>query len=231
VRAVSTLVTAQVLCDCVVGLHRCAQIIYPVSVLFIGLDARYTGSTPREDESMNDETDKAVDPYNMENPLGDAMSIEARATSMRRFGGVAMLFSLGGLMLYLAITEPPQSVGWHGFLVLFGLAVLYVADKMRRATSGGIKLTKDGLFTSEGEKIVGLENVKTIERGVFAFKPSHGFTVTLYQKETRGWAPGLWWRFGRRVGVGGVIHASQTKLMAEVLAAMTHQRNVEAAND
>jgi hypothetical protein len=175
---------------------------------------------------MSDKTDKTTEAFDLKDPMGGDMAIEAQATTIRRWSGVAVLFMLGGLMLYLAVTQPPQSIVWHGFLVLFGLAIFYVGDKMRRATSGGIHLTKDGLFTADGDKIVGIENVKTIERGVFAFKPSHGFTVTLFEKEARGWAPGLWWRFGRRVGVGGVIHASQTKLMAEVLAAMTHQRNM-----
>jgi hypothetical protein len=49
-------------------------------------------------------------------------------------------------------------------------------------------------------------------------KPSNGFTVVMETKQPRAWAPGLWWRVGRRVGVGGVTGASQTKFMAEQIA-------------
>jgi hypothetical protein len=57
-----------------------------------------------------------------------------------------------------------------------------------------------------------------VERGAFAFKPSNGFLVRLDKPLGRGWAPGLWWRLGRLLGVGGVTSASQSKAMAEILS-------------
>ena len=35
----------------------------------------------------------------------------------------------------------------------------------------------------------------------------------------RRWEPGLWWRIGRRIGVGGVTPASQSKVMADLISA------------
>jgi hypothetical protein len=34
------------------------------------------------------------------------------------------------------------------------------------------------------------------------------------------WVPGLWWRIGRSVGVGGMTGAAETKMMAEMIEAM-----------
>jgi hypothetical protein len=44
--------------------------------------------------------------------------------------------------------------------------------------------------------------------------------LRLSDKAPRAWYPGLWWRMGRRVGIGGVTSAAQTKAMAEIIAAM-----------
>ena len=40
----------------------------------------------------------------------------------------------------------------------------------------------------------------------------------------RVWRPGIWWRIGRRVGIGGVMPGHQTKAMAEILAALQAER-------
>ena len=37
--------------------------------------------------------------------------------------------------------------------------------------------------------------------------------------------PGLWWRIGRRIGVGGVTPASQSKVMADLITARLIERD------
>jgi hypothetical protein len=32
----------------------------------------------------------------------------------------------------------------------------------------------------------------------------------------------MWWRIGKRLGVGGILNASQAKLMADMLSARVH---------
>lgn len=154
----------------------------------------------------------------------DAPLVEVKSSVMRRYSGLAVLFMLGALLLYISFVKPPEDLGWQVFLILFGLAIMYLGEKMRKATLKSVLLTREGIFSSDGTKLVGIENVKSIDRGVFAFKPSNGFTVVMHEKQPRHWAPGLWWRLGKRLGVGGVVQASQTKSMAEVLAALVHQR-------
>jgi hypothetical protein len=63
--------------------------------------------------------------------------------------------------------------------------------------------------------IVPIDQIRSVERGVFAFKPSNGFTIRLKSKAPAAWQPGLWWRAGRSVGVGGVTSSTPAKFMAE----------------
>jgi hypothetical protein len=65
-----------------------------------------------------------------------------------------------------------------------------------------------------------------VERGAFALKPSNGFTLVMKHKSPRAWAPGIWWRTGYRVGVGGVTAAGQSRFMAEQIALMIARRDV-----
>jgi len=73
-------------------------------------------------------------------------------------------------------------------------------------------------------------DIERVDRGVFAFKPSNGFLVRTREPSARAWRPGLWWRFGRRIGVGGVTSANQTKAMSEILAAMLAERDYASYN-
>ena len=69
-----------------------------------------------------------------------------------------------------------------------------------------------------------LDDVQSVERGAFALKPSNGFTLVMKHKNQRAWAPGMWWRMGYRVGVGGVTAAGQSRFMAEQIALQIKQR-------
>lgn len=135
----------------------------------------------------------------------------------RRLMGVAMLVGLGAMLLYLSVVQPPTGPGWRAFLLVFGVLAMLLGVRMHASTALGLELTADVLRDSAGTILARLDEIEAIDRGIFAFKPSNGFLLRLSRPQPRRWAPGLWWRMGRRVGVGGVTPRHQTKFMAEVI--------------
>ena len=147
----------------------------------------------------------------------NAIQSTISASPLRRMIAISLLVTLGGLMIFLAFATPPRSLYWQGFLLFIGGAALYASDRLRRATLLTIELLEDRIVDSAGRELCRLDNIKSVERGAFAFKPSNGFLIHLKEPMPRVWALGLWWRFGRSVGVGGVTPASQSKLMADLI--------------
>lgn len=147
-----------------------------------------------------------------------------RASFGRRALGVGSLAVLGFLLIYVALVRPPESLGWQGFLIILGGLTLWLAETMRRATALFIELTRDGLRCSDGEVIARIDEIQAMDRGMFAFKPSNGFLMTTKAKAPARWQPGLWWRLGRRIGIGGVTPGHQSKAMAEIIAALIAER-------
>jgi hypothetical protein len=147
----------------------------------------------------------------------DGVYAVVAASPMRRVGACAVLYLLGALVIYIAVL-PPLKMFFTPFLMGLGGAILWVGERLRRATRAQIILTEDALRDSDGYLIAELSQVIAVDRGAFAMKPSNGFTLKLTQKQPHIWAPGLWWRLGRRVGVGGVTSAGQSKFMAEQIA-------------
>lgn len=143
---------------------------------------------------------------------------------MRRVTAVGMLVVLGVLLLRVALGPEGLGGGWLAMLLVMAAGVLWVAFRLWQATALRLVLTEDALVEeaadgSRGRVLCRLDEIARVERGTFAFKPSNGFVIRLNAPATRVWAPGLWWRFGKRLGVGGVTPAGQGKAMADVIAA------------
>lgn len=136
----------------------------------------------------------------------------------RRWAAISMLFCLGGLLVYLALSTPFE--GWltQVALVLCGLGALILAERMRRATATILTLRPSGLEDGAGRLLCRMDDIAGVERGAFAFKPSNGFLIRLKAPGVRTWEPGLWWRIGKRIGVGGVTDSGGAKYMADVIA-------------
>lgn len=151
-------------------------------------------------------------------PDADGVIVRLAPSAARRGIALVVVYLLGALLIWVALSTPPAPL-WAGFLILLGAAVLVAGERMRRATALHLELTtEEGLRDSAGTLIAGWDEIRSVERGAFAFKPSNGFLLTLSNKGPRAWAPGLYWKLGRRVGVGGVTPMRETKFMAEQIA-------------
>ncbi len=163
----------------------------------------------------------------MSDPMSDPVIATLAASPPRRFVGVAMLAMLGGLLVYLALALPFS--GTQVFLILGGLASLWAGARMHSATSQLLELSQEELRVKDGPILAKIADIEKVERGPFAFKPSNGFLITLKSQGTRRWAPGLFWSFSRKIGVGGVTGAPQTKGLAEAMSALVAERQIAAS--
>ncbi len=152
----------------------------------------------------------------------EAAVLSITPSPVRRWMAILALGFLAILLIKLAFEEIPAL--WRILFVVLGAGTLWAACRLRVATMDGIVLTRRGVRTASGRTLADLENVARVERGALAFRPSNGFTVRLKRPGRAGWAPGLWWRVGRRLGVGGTLSGGQAKAMADLLADMAAER-------
>ncbi|MFK7877348.1 MAG: hypothetical protein AB8B71_16490 [Paracoccaceae bacterium] len=153
----------------------------------------------------------------MLNPDTDTIHATISVSPVRRGAAYAVQLGLGALLVYAGFAGFAGFVG-ATFLVVMGVLVLWGAERMRQATRMSLVLTDDGLFDTSGAQLAAMSEITGVSRGAFALKPSNGFALILNAKQPRAWVPGMWWRFGNRVGVGGVTNAGASKFMAEQIA-------------
>ncbi len=155
-------------------------------------------------------------------PPGEPLT-SLRASPTRRFIGTVTIAALGLLLLWLAV-DHAGPLFWRVLLGAVGVVGVWCGFGLWRATSGAIVLKPEGLFTEDDTPLVLLDEIEAVERGAFALKPSNGFSVKLKQPGSFGWAPGMYWRLGRRLGVGGVTSPGEAKAIAELLQALHTQK-------
>lgn len=143
----------------------------------------------------------------------------------RRYFAVGALGLLGVMVLWLAATAPAHILS-RLFLVLVAFGALALMRKQWRATTKSVELTATEIREASGAHIAYIADITGVERGPFAFKPSGGFLLRQKTPQPRAWAPGLWWRLGRSVGVGGVTVAHEGKAMAEQIQGLIAARDV-----
>ncbi len=137
----------------------------------------------------------------METPL-----ITLRPSPPRLWFSVLSLGALGALMVWIALAHPPADLAWRVLLLLGGAAIGWGAYRIVRLQDRAL--------------VRRVDEIEALNRGVFAVKPARGFALALSRRGPRMWVPGLWWRIGRSVGVGGMTGAAETKMMAEMIEAM-----------
>ena len=159
-------------------------------------------------------------------PDEDGVLAVVEASAGRRILACGVIYALGLLVLYVTFAKPPAAA-LMVFMIILGVGALVLGDKLRRATQSQIMMSADAITTTDGQTLALMDEIVSVDRGAFAFKPSNGFTLKLKTKQPRGWAPGLWWRFGRYVGVGGAVSAGQSKFMAEQIALRVAARDAK----
>jgi hypothetical protein len=148
---------------------------------------------------------------------------------IRRVFTTGVVGMLGVMLIYVAAASPPADLAWLAFLVIFGAGSLYLAWRVWEATGVTLELTRTELREAGGRVLFALDEVESVDRSIFAFKPAGGFLVRLKSPTTRGrvYAPALWWRWHTRIAVGGATSGAQAKPVADLIKIIVAELNGE----
>lgn len=135
---------------------------------------------------------------------------------------------LAGLLWIVAFAPSIKDGAGQFVLLILGSMVFYQTIRLYQKRNGEIRLLDDRLVDECGQILCMIANIKHIERGIFALKPSHGFLIILKEPMKRGWNVGLWWRIGRHVGIGGLTGRDAGKMMADALSYICAQAENDA---
>lgn len=150
--------------------------------------------------------------------LGDGEVILAiRPTPIRRGVALAAMVGMAGLLVVAGVTEAQQAAIWRALLVILGVGSATLAWRFYKSTDVCLELTREELRQTGGQVLFKIKDVARVDRGAFSMKPSNGLNVILNRPYPTAWVPGLWWRWGQRVGIGGVTAPAQARALADTI--------------
>ena len=144
----------------------------------------------------------------------------------RRLFGVISVAGLGLTLLYIAAVYPPSKFLALIMLVAIGVLFIWAGFRLFRATDDAIILTRESISTKSGRELCKVDDITSIDRGFFAFKPSNGFLLRLKHSGEKSWSPGVWWHLGKRIGIGGVTSPRQSKEMASIISILLAEKKL-----
>ena len=142
----------------------------------------------------------------------------------RRWMSTGLVFALAIIFLVLAATSPTAGMSQRILLLALGLGSLWVASLSLRGQGRSLVLTDTVLMDSEGQILAHVSDMTKVDRSAFAFKPSNGFMLRLARPAPRAWVPGLYWRVGDRVAIGGATNPAETRNMADQIGLLLEAR-------
>lgn len=149
----------------------------------------------------------------------------------RRMFGVIAVIGLGLTLLYICALYPPSRVIALILLTILGFVFVWAGYRLFQSTKDAIILTREGISTESGKLLCDINDITSVDRGFFAFKPSNGFLIRLKSAGNRSWAPGMWWHLGKRIGIGGVTSPRQSKEMVSILQILLAERDAPTPSD
>jgi hypothetical protein len=158
-------------------------------------------------------------------PNPDEVLARITPRAARRVVAVGFILALGTIIWTIAALRPPEHFGYMLFLTFFGAGCFWLGHGIWQASGREIELTRSELREVGGRTLCTLDNVARVDRGAFAFKPAGGFLVRLkHPQGPRVFAPGLWWRAGRTLAIGGVTARQDAKNVADMMIVMQVER-------
>lgn len=140
-----------------------------------------------------------------------------RRPAAMRWLQLALVLGMIALTLVMVGRGGAQPIGVTLIAAVIFILLCLLARQIWRADANSIIFDGEAITDENGATICRLAQVQKVERGMAMFKPSGGFLLVLDKPQPGGWVPGLWWRYGRRVGVGGTTPTKVAKVMADAI--------------
>lgn len=147
---------------------------------------------------------------------------------IRRVMAAGFTGMLGLMLLLIAGTTPPRDLPYLAILLVCGVGSLWLSWRIWQATGRVLELTMEELREEDGETLCRVDDIANVDRGFFAFKPAGGFVIRLKTRAPRAYVPGLWWRSGRTLMVGGATAGGEAKSVADLIRVLLAERELRA---
>ncbi len=132
-----------------------------------------------------------------------------------------LFLTIFGLLLFLlyALSKLDEKISLFDFFLILLTIVLGIWLKrfLKKFSKIGFLINELGIFNLDESIICKIENIKKIDVSPYTFKSANGFIIFQKTKGSFKIVPGLYWRAGKRISIGGLISKNESKFLSSTL--------------
>jgi hypothetical protein len=128
---------------------------------------------------------------------------------------------IAGLLCFLVysvmILDNEITISDYLLTPIFVFILIFFKKFLRKYSLIGFSIENQGLFALDGRLICKITEIENVNVSPYTFKSANGFIIHLKNKNSFDWVPGLFWKFNKRISIGGLISKSESKLLSQAL--------------
>ena len=129
-----------------------------------------------------------------------------------------VIFSLLLFMIYtISFLDGKTSLSDFLFLPLILLLGFWFKNFLKKYSKVGFLINEQGLFNLDKSPICKMHEIDRVDASPYTFKSANGFIIILKTKNSFESVPGLYWKLGKRISIGGLVSKNESKFLAGLL--------------
>ena len=100
---------------------------------------------------------------------------------------------------------------------------LWLKRFLNRYSKIGFLINELGMFNLDESLIFKMDEIERIDVSPYTFKSANGFIILLKTKSSFKFIPGLYWRLGNRISIGGLVSKNESKFLSTTLLELYEQ--------
>ena len=126
-----------------------------------------------------------------------------------------------GLLVFLTFTisKLDQAISLSDFLLIPAIIMfgLWFKRFLKRYSNVGFLINDTGLFNLDETIVCKMSDIARVDVSPYTFKSANGFIVLLKTQSSFKSIPGLYWRLGKRISIGGLVSKNESKFLSGAL--------------
>ena len=85
---------------------------------------------------------------------------------------------------------------------------------IKKYYKSGFLIQDEGIFLLNGSLLCKTSSIEAVDTSPYSFKSTNGFIIRLKESTSLAWSPGLFWKFKKRISIGGLVTKSESKWLS-----------------
>ena len=137
--------------------------------------------------------------------------------------GLTIFALLAFLIVSLSRLEKNISVLDMLLIPIIVVLGLWLKRFLNRYSKIGFLINELGMFNLDESLIFKMDEIERIDVSPYTFKSANGFIILLKTKSSFKFIPGLYWRLGNRISIGGLVSKNESKFLSTTLLELYEQ--------